>query len=256
MTTYIVYSVLAVFIYMNLLFVIALIRKDNYIADIAWGIGFILVAALTFFLERGSTPRQILANALVLIWGLRLAAHIFIRNRKRGEDFRYAQWRKNWGKWFLIRSYLQVFILQGILLLVICYQVMLINHSDEGGLTPLDFLGTVGWLAGFLFEAIGDYQLLKFKSKKENKGKVMTLGLWKYTRHPNYFGEATIWWGIFLIALSVKSGWIAILSPVVITTLLLRVSGVTLLEKKYEGNPEYAEYIRKTNVFIPWFPKK
>jgi len=256
MIHYILYSGLAVFIYMTLLFLISMAKKDNSIADIGWGVGFILVAFLTFFLEPGFEVRHVLVTGLVLIWGIRLAVHILMRNKGKGEDFRYAKWRKEWGKYFVIRSFLQVFMLQGLMMLVISYQVILVNSSEKPGLNLLDILGLIVWLFGFLFETVGDFQLLKFKRKKENKGKIMKSGLWRYTRHPNYFGEATMWWGIFLISLSVPLGWTAVVSPVVITFMLLRVSGVTMLEKKYKGNKEFEEYVRRTSAFIPWFPKK
>lgn len=238
------------------LFFIALVRKDNSIADIGWGLGFILVALLSFFLERGYTFRRLLVVGLVVIWGTRLAAHIALRNRKRGEDFRYAKWREQWGRWFIVRSYLQVFLLQGLILLLISYPVIVINHSQQRGWTVLDTLGFCVWLIGFLFEAVGDDQLTRFKKNPANKGRVITTGLWKTTRHPNYFGESAMWWGIFMIALSVKNGWTAVISPVVITFMLLKVSGVPMLEKKYAGNLEFEEYARKTSAFIPWPPKK
>jgi steroid 5-alpha reductase family enzyme len=253
---YILYSALAVFSYMTGLFFIALARKDNSIADIGWGLGFILVALLSFFLERGYTFRHLLVVGLVVVWGARLAGHIALRNRKRGEDFRYAKWREQWGRWFIIRSYLQVFLLQGLILLFISYSVMVVNHSQQRGWTVLDALGFCLWLIGFLFEAVGDDQLTRFKKNPANKGRVITTGLWKTTRHPNYFGESAMWWGIFLIALSVKNGWTAVISPVVITFMLLKVSGVPMLEKKYAGNREFEEYARKTSAFVPWFPKK
>jgi steroid 5-alpha reductase family enzyme len=241
---------------MSLIFMLAWIKKDNSIVDFAWGIGFILVAILTFFLETEFVTRHVLVTALIFIWGTRLATHIALRNKGRGEDFRYAQWRKDWGKWFFIRSFFQIFMLQGFLLLIIAYPVMLINHSEETGFVFLDILGLIIWLIGFVFEAVGDYQLAKSKRKAENKGKIMAQGLWRYTRHPNYFGETAMWWGIFLIALSVKNGWTAIVSPLLITFLLLRVSGITMLEKKYVGNKEFGEYAKRTSAFFPWFPKK
>lgn len=253
---YIMDSALAVVLYMTVLFLIALARKDNSIADIGWGAGFILVALLSFFFEPGYTPRHLLAVGLVVVWGGRLAAHIALRNRKRGEDFRYAKWREQWGRWFIVRSYLQVFLLQGLILLAISYSIMVINHSTETGWTAWDLLGLCVWLVGYFFESVGDYQLTRFKRNKANKGKIMTTGLWKATRHPNYFGESAMWWGIFLIALSVKNGWTAVISPVVITFMLGKVSGVPMLEKKYAGNREFEEYARKTNAFFPWFPKK
>ena len=256
MLHFISYSAIFIFFFMSSIFLLAWIKKDNSLVDIAWGIGFIVVAISTFFLEAGSDPRHILVTALIVLWGTRLATHIAIRNKGRGEDFRYAQWRKNWGKGFLIRSFFQIYMLQGFLLLIIAYPVMLINHSKEAGIVFLDVLGLIIWLIGFLFEALGDYQLSKFKQKTENKGKIMAQGLWKYTRHPNYFGEIVMWWGIFLMALSVKSGWTAVVSPLLITFLLLRVSGITMLEKKYVGNKEFEEYARRTSAFFPWFPKK
>jgi steroid 5-alpha reductase family enzyme len=238
------------------IFVLAWIKKDNSIVDIAWGVGFILVAILIFFLEPEFVTRHILVTALIFLWGTRLATHIAIRNKGRGEDYRYAQWRKDWGKWFFIRSLFQIYMLQGLLLLIIAYPVMLINYSEEPGITFLDILGLIIWLYGFFFEAVGDYQLLKFKGQAKNKGKIMTQGLWKYTRHPNYFGETAMWWGIFLIALSVKNGWTAIISPLTITFLLVKVSGISMLEKKYVGNKEFEEYAKRTGAFFPWFPKK
>ena len=256
MALYIFSSALLILLYMTGLFVIALARKDNSLADIGWGIGFILVALLTFVLEPGFALRHLLIVSLVLIWGLRLAVHVFIRNRGRGEDFRYARWRKDWGKSFVIRSYFQVFILQGMFMFLISAPLLIVNHSNEQGLIVLDVIGIVFWSLGFVFEAVGDGQLVKFKRDPSHKGKIITSGLWSTTRHPNYFGEATQWWGIFLIALSVRNGWLAVISPVVITFLLLRVSGVTMLEKKYAGNPEFAAYARRTSAFVPRKPKK
>ena len=256
MINFILYSAIAISVYMTIIFVIALIKKDNSVVDIAWGLGFIMVAILTFFLHKGFFFRQVLVVVLVMIWGIRLATHIAVRNRGKGEDFRYAQWRRDWGKWFPLRSFFQIFILQGLLLLIIAYPIILINHSSEAGISFFDIMGIILWLVGFFFEATGDYQLSKFKQRKENRGKIMTHGLWQYTRHPNYFGETVLWWGIFFIALSVQKGWTAIISPLLITFLLLRVSGVVMLEKKYAKNKEFEEYARRTSAFIPWFPKK
>lgn len=256
MINFILYAAIAIFLYMILIFMISQIKKDNSIVDMAWGPGFVLVSALALYLGQKFGFRQILVLILVLIWGTRLAIHIAIRSRGRGEDFRYAQWRRDWGKWFILRSFFQIFVFQGVLLLVISYPIIRIHYSSEPGLNYLDIIGIFVWFTGFLFEAIGDYQLLKFKRNQENRGKIMDKGLWKYTRHPNYFGETLIWWGIFLISLSVKNGWTAIISPILITFLLLRVSGVTMLEKKYIGNKEFEEYAKRTNSFIPWFPKK
>jgi steroid 5-alpha reductase family enzyme len=247
---------LAVLFYMTVLFLIALVREDNSLADIAWGPGFILVAALSYVRQPVHGPRAVLVGGLVLAWGLRLALHVFVRNRKRGEDFRYARWRREWGRWFVLRSYFQVFLLQGCLLLVIAYPLMLVNRAPGGPLGVRDCAGSALWLLGFFFETVGDAQLLRFKRDPVNKGRLIASGLWRTTRHPNYFGEATMWWGIFLIALGAPGGWTAAVSPALITFLLLRVSGVRMLEKKYEGNPEFEAYARRTSAFVPWFPKK
>jgi len=253
---FILYSAIVVFIYMTSVFGIGLLRKDNSIVDVSWGIGFIFISILTFFMNPGFTWRHILVTGLVCIWGMRLALYIYGRNKGRGEDFRYARWRKEWGKLFVWRSFFQVFMLQGVFMLFISYPVMLVNNSEAKGFSVFDGVGAGIWLIGFLFEAVGDFQLLKFKKNPQNKGKIMTGGLWRFTRHPNYFGEVTLWWGIFLIALPLKDGWTAAIGPLLISFLLLRVSGVTLLEKKYAGNQEFLEYARKTSPFFPWIPKK
>jgi steroid 5-alpha reductase family enzyme len=253
---FISYSAIVVLVYFTVIFILALLKKDNSIVDIAWGVGFVLVALLTFFLRGLYVTRQVLVTTLVFIWGMRLAVHIALRNKGRGEDSRYARWRRDWGKGFALRSFFQVFMLQGLLLLIIVYPVILINGSSDKGLNLWDAAGVVLWLIGFIFESVGDYQLLRFKRNEENRGKIMTQGLWRLTRHPNYFGESVIWWGMFLIALSVENGISAIISPVLITFLLLRVSGVRMLEKKYSKNREFLEYARRTNAFFPWFPKR
>jgi steroid 5-alpha reductase family enzyme len=256
MLSYFAASAIAVFAYMTAVFLIALLFKDNSIVDVAWGPGFILVGLTTFFLQPGFEARHVLIIGLVVIWGLRLATHVFVRNRGRGEDFRYAKWRRDWGRWIVPRSFFQIFMVQGVFMLIIATPIVLVNRSGGKGLTAIDGLGASLWLSGFLFEAVGDHQLKRFKQKPDSKGKIMTSGLWRYTRHPNYFGEAALWWGIFLIALSVRGGYVAIVSPLTISFLLLKVSGVTMLEKKYAGNEEFAAYARRTAAFFPRFPKK
>ncbi|MCB5269434.1 MAG: DUF1295 domain-containing protein [Candidatus Cloacimonetes bacterium] len=248
--------VLAVFVYMNLLFAMAIILKKNDIVDVAWGGGFILCAVLLLILAPHYHWRRMLVSGMVILWGLRLATYIFIRNRGKKEDFRYAKWRKDWGKSWILRSYLQVFILQGFFMLSIAYPLFLYDSNQVKALNCLDLIGMLTWLLGFFFEAVGDHQLSRFKQDPANKGQIMDQGLWRYTRHPNYFGEALMWWGIFVLTLNTSLGWAAIFSPVIITTLLLRVSGVPLLEKKYADNPQYRDYVRRTSSFLPWFPKK
>lgn len=248
-------AVLTVFIYMVLFFLLSLYLKDGGIVDIGWGLGFVLVTLVTLYVSGSFYPRQLLMTALVALWGVRLAAHIFARSRGRGEDWRYKNWREEWGNSYVVRAFFQIFMLQGFFMLVIAIPIIFVNGFSGDMLAPLDFVGTVVWGVGFFFEAVGDYQLLKFKKNPENRGRIMKSGLWRYTRHPNYFGEVTLWWGIFLVALSVPGGIFTVISPLVITFLLLRVSGVPMLEAKYADDPDFRQYKKETSAFFPWFPK-
>jgi steroid 5-alpha reductase family enzyme len=247
---------IVIFVYMTIMYFLALKLRDNSIADIAWGGGFVVAAFVAFFFEPGYTFRHLLVTFLIFFWGLRLSTHIFSRNKGKKEDFRYRQWREKWGKYWKIRSYLEVFLQQGIFMYLVVYPVIIVNRSDMLGLTAWDYAGLALWLLGFVFESVGDAQLREFKKDPQNKGKIMQYGLWKYTRHPNYFGEASMWWGIFLLTVSVKNGIWAIFSPIIITFLLVFVSGVPLLEKKYKDNQKFQEYAKRTSKFIPWFPQK
>jgi steroid 5-alpha reductase family enzyme len=241
--------------YMSLWFVVSLIKKRNDVADIAWGLGFMLMSWVSFFLSGTYGVRGFLVAVLVSIWGIRLAWHIYRRNKGKTEDYRYMAWRKEWGKWFYSRSYFQVYLLQGALLFLIVSPVLFINKNAGGALGLLDLIGLAVWIFGFYFESVGDAQLARFIKNPENKGKLMQSGLWAYTRHPNYFGEVAQWWGIWLVALSVPSGVLGIIGPITITFLILKVSGIPMLEKKMAENPEFAEYSRKVSRFLP-LPRK
>lgn len=253
--TYLLNLIAVLFVYMSLWFLVSFLKKRNDVADVAWGLGFVLMTWTSYFLSGDSGVRGILVGILVSVWGLRLAWHIHARNKGKAEDYRYLAWRKEWGKWFYLRSYFQVYLLQGLFLFLIVLPVLLINKSTGTALGLLDIVGVVVWLLGFYFEAVGDAQLARFIKDPANKGKLMQSGLWAYTRHPNYFGEVTQWWGIWIIALSVSGGWLAIIGPITITFLILKVSGIPMLERKMEENPDFAEYKRKTSVFIP-LPRK
>lgn len=243
--------VLLLFVYMSLWFVVSLIKKRNDVADVAWGLGFALMAWTSFFLSDVSDARGLMVCVLVSIWGLRLAWHIHVRNRGKIEDYRYLAWRKEWGWWFYPRSYAQVYLLQGFLLFLIVFPVLLINKNSESSLGLIDLFGVAVWLFGFYFEAVGDAQLARFINDPSNKGKLMQSGLWAYTRHPNYFGEVTQWWGLWFVAIAVPGGWLGILGPITITFLILKVSGIPMLEKKMAENPDFAEYKRRVSMFIP-----
>lgn len=245
-----------IFIYMSLFFVIAQAKKDNSIADVAWGLGFALLALYTLISKGTFFPRQLLVTTLVLVWATRLSLHILKRNWSKGEDPRYVQWRKSWGKYATLLSFTNVFLLQGFLMLIISYPILLINTYSDASLNYIDVLGFIVWLIGFCFEVVGDAQLAAFLKNPSNRGSILMSGLWKYTRHPNYFGEALLWWGIFVLALSVPYGYTSILSPLLITYLLVFVSGVPLAEKQLENNDQFAVYKKRTSVFIPWFTYK
>jgi steroid 5-alpha reductase family enzyme len=248
-------SALTIFIYMTLFFLLAQALKDNGIVDIGWGIGFIVLSTVLAFTGIEITQRQFLLYILIFLWGFRLSFHIFLRNNGKPEDFRYANWRKEWGKFVVIRAFLQVFMLQGFFMFIIALPVIVTKLSSPERLGFVEIAGAVIWLVGFYFEAVGDYQLLQFKKDPKNKGQIITTGLWKYTRHPNYFGECVMWWGIFIVSIPSGYIWVTIISPIVLTWLLTRVSGVPMLEEKYKGNKQFEDYAKNTNAFVPWFPK-
>ena len=229
---------------MTLLWVVSLKIKNSSIVDIFWGFGFVLSTWLVFILTPdGYLIRKLILSLLVTLWGVRLSIHIFIRNKGKPEDFRYQAWRKVSGNTWWWKSYFQVFVLQGFLMWVISIP-LLAAQFDTGSnrLIVWDFIGMALWGIGFFFEAVGDVQLARFKANPANKGRVMNRGVWRFSRHPNYFGEVTQWWGIFFIALSIKSGYLTILGPLTITILILFVSGIPLLERKYAGRPDFEEY--------------
>jgi len=237
------------------IWLLSLALKNSSIVDIFWGTGFVIVNSATFCLSQ-QTIRQTLLTVLVTMWGLRLSLHIFFRNKGKPEDFRYAQWRRENGpQWWWV-SFFKVFALQGILLWIIATPLLAVQAtSNVTSLTLLDYIGSVVWTIGFLFEAVGDYQLAGFKSNPLNTGKVMTTGVWRYTRHPNYFGDTVQWWGFYILAAASGSWW-TVLSPAIMTILLLRISGVTLLERTMKTRPGYEEYMRTTNAFLPWFRRQ
>ena len=248
----------AVMAIMFAVWLLSLVKRDASIVDVFWGLGFVVVAWLTFLQADGYLGRKVLITLLTTLWGLRLALHILIRNWGHGEDRRYQAWRAQYGARFWWVSLFTVFGLQGVLLWAISLVLQVGQISAiPTTLVMLDLLGAIIWAVGFIFEALADWQLYRFKADPENKGKVMNKGLWAYTRHPNYFGESLVWWGLFLITLATPGSAWTVISPMVITFLLLKVSGVTLLEKTIvDSRPEYREYIETTSSFIPRLPRK
>jgi steroid 5-alpha reductase family enzyme len=243
---------------MTLLWILSLALRNSSIVDPFWGTGFVVANWLYFALTPdGLTGRKWLIAILVTLWGLRLSGYLLWRNWGKAEDFRYAKWREEAGPAWWWRSYFKVFVLQGVLLWIISVPLLAAQISPTPErLTFLDWLAIPVWGLGFFFEAAGDFQLARFKADPANKGKLLTSGVWRYTRHPNYFGDAAQWWGFYLLA-AAAGGWWAIFSPILMTGLLLRVSGVALLEKTLKDTkPGYRAYIEKTSAFVPWFPKR
>ncbi len=254
MTRILLTQLAVIVIYMTAWYLVARALSRFDVADIAWGPGFIVTALTAAAMNRSLNPRAYLVMALVIIWGMRLSLHVYLRNRGKPEDARYRAWRREWGKNANVRAFLQVFLLQGLLLLVISLPITSVMMAGSSAFTLLDAAGLFIWTTGILFEAIGDWQLLRFKKDPAQKGRIIETGLWRYSRHPNYFGEVTLWWGLPDCSLSGAS-WPVIIGPLTITFLILKVSGIPMLEKKYEGNPEFEAYRRQTSAFFPLPPK-
>jgi steroid 5-alpha reductase family enzyme len=255
--SYLILSLL-IFSLMLLLWLVSLWLKNSSIVDIFWGTGFVIFTWVAFLLTpEGFMLRKLMLSVLVTIWGLRLTFHILWRNWGKPEDYRYRTWREEAGASWWWRSLLKVFMLQGILLLIVAIPLLVAQFSPlPAHLTWLDALAIPLWLVGFFFEAVGDWQLMRFKSDPSKQGKLLNTGVWRYTRHPNYFGDSAQWWAFYLIAMAAGSWW-TIFSPLVMTALLMRVSGVTLLEKTLKDTKVgYQEYINSTSEFIPWFPHR
>jgi len=237
---------------------LSLLKRDVSIVDIFWGLGFVGLSWFYRALGPEVTARHRLLLALVTIWGFRLALYLLRRNWGHDEDPRYQTMRAYRGANFWWMSLFTIFFLQGALIWIIAMPLYVVQLSASPPLWMwTDVLGLLFWSIGFFFETVGDWQLARFKANPANRGRVMSTGLWAYTRHPNYFGDAMVWWGYFLLAFAVPGSLWTILSPVLMTVLLLKISGVALLEQTIsERRPEYRDYITRTNAFIPWFPRR
>ncbi|MEM7049812.1 MAG: DUF1295 domain-containing protein [Acidobacteriota bacterium] len=239
------------------LWLLSLRLRNVAIIDLFWGFGFVLCAWVYHSHHPVLDLRQGCQLALVTLWGLRLSLYLTWRNHGKGEDRRYAAMRQAVGPSFQYRSLITVFGLQGGLILLISAPLLLVQTANPSAWAWSDTLAIVAWLIGFFFEAVGDWQLARFKADPANRGRVLDRGVWALTRHPNYFGDAMIWCGLFLFAIALPGGWRTVFAPVVMTFFLLRVSGVALLEKDIaERRPEYRAYIESTSAFIPWFPRR
>lgn len=241
---------------MLLVWLLSLARRDASIVDPVWGLGFVAVALVAYFLNSPATPRMTLLLALTAVWGTRLSAYLLWRNSGHGEDRRYQAMRAVHGARFWWISLFTVFLLQAVILWFVSWPIQVACVlAEASSLGWLDVVGALLWLVGVLFESIGDWQLVRFKAKSANAGQVMDRGLWSYTRHPNYFGDCCVWWGLYLIG-AAGGAWWTVLSPLLMMVLLMRVSGVSLLEKTIvQRRPDYADYQSRTNAFFPGPPR-
>lgn len=238
------------------LWLVSLWCRDASIVDMYWGAGFAIIGWLTAWLIGALSPRGILLLSLTSLWALRLSGYLIWRNAGAPEDARYQKMRRKHGARFPLVSLGTVFLLQGALMWWVSLPVQVGQITAGGSLGWLDGLGAAIWAVGVFFEAVGDWQLARFKADPRNEGEVMDQGLWRYTRHPNYFGDFCVWWGLYCVAASSPHGWATVGSPLLMTVLLLKVSGVAMLEKDIaDRRPGYRAYIERTSAFFPWPPK-
>lgn len=239
-----------------LLWLVSLVVKDSSIVDPFWGTSFVLVAWVAWSVADAPGGRQTLLAVLVTIWGIRLSAYLAIRNLGKGEDYRYQAMRRRWGGRFPLISLGTVFLLQAVLMWIVSLPVQ-VSMANPGEPTPIAWLGVAVWATGIFFEAVGDWQLARFKADPANAGTVMRTGLWRYTRHPNYFGDFAVWWGLFLVAVTGTSMLWTVAGPLLMSFLLMRVSGVAMLERTIgRRRPGYEDYVRTTNAFFPGPPRR
>jgi steroid 5-alpha reductase family enzyme len=253
--TTLITTLAVILLVMFALWCVSLALRNASIVDPFWGFGFVIVAWLVFWLREGTAARSVLLLGCTSAWGLRLSVFLLWRNAGHGEDPRYAAMREHHGQAFWWRSLLTVFGLQGVLLWFIAFPQQFGIVANAPPLDSWDAIPLLVWLAGFIFETVGDWQLARFRANPANRGRVLDTGLWRYTRHPNYFGDFCVWWGFYLIAAR-NGAWGTLASPVLMSILLLYVSGVRLTESSIsERRPEYEKYKRRTNAFFPGPPK-
>lgn len=242
---------------MSATWVVSLVLKNASIVDLVWGAGFVVVGWSVFLASDAHSAVGKVLLVGVSLWGVRLAGYLTWRNHGKGEDYRYVAMRRRWGSRFPIVSLFTVFVLQGTIMWIVSLPLQIGISDTNASLGALAYIGVVVWLLGITFEAVGDAQLARFKADPANEGKVMNRGLWKYSRHPNYFGDACVWWGLALVACSAQDGVWSLIGAAVMTLFLRRISGVTLLEKSLVKRREgYDDYIRTTSPFVPRPPKR
>ena len=251
-------ALLVAFSALTLVWVISLSLRDVSIIDVFWGIGFVLIGIAAIWRHGGLDPRSKLIFAIVAVWALRLALHLFLRWRRLGhEDRRYSAMRRKAGPRFPVTSLFTVFWLQAGVMWVVSLPLQQAFAAAPTPLGPLDLIGAAIALLGILVEAVADYQLTRFGRDPANRGRVLETGLWAWSRHPNYFGDFMMWWGFFALGMAAGGPWWIIASPLVMSALLIRYSGAGLMEETIKDRrPGYADYVRRTSLFVPLPPKK
>lgn len=243
---------------MIILWVVYLFRRNAGIVDIGWGVGFLIAAWSYFFLGSGNLLKMILITGMATIWAVRLIAHLYRRYDSSKEDPRYTHMREKWGGDTNDMLFLMMFIFQGFLIVLISIPFFVVCFGSYSHWTYLEFIGIAFWLAGVAGEGYADAQLVDFKKNPENKGQVCKKGLWRFSRHPNYFFESLVWIGFFLFALPSYGGIFALISPALVLLLLIKVSGIPPTEEQaIESKGDlYRDYQQTTSAFFPWFPKQ
>jgi steroid 5-alpha reductase family enzyme len=230
--------------------------KNWGVIDIAWSLGFIVTTLTSVVVFDNFSFSALIVSGMVMLWGLRLSSYLFIRNHGKPEDWRYAQFRQEWKPNENIQGYFKVFVFQGILMFVVTLpQVFFIRSGEVLQSGVLEIAGVLIWLIGMTFEVLADTQLAKFKNNKEKKPRFLMTGVWSLSRHPNYFGEISIWIGFFIMLFNYVPIW-TVVGPLVITFFIANVTGIAMLEEKYKDNEDFQKYKEKTNMFFPWPPRK
>jgi steroid 5-alpha reductase family enzyme len=249
-------AAVVVFLSLAAAFLLAIIRRDDSLTTSFYGPAIVAATAAAYFADGQFAPRQILVNFMVAFWGVRLGVHLFLKNSGRGLDWRLARWRREGSGGLFVQGFLRGFLGQGVAAMAVLTPVLLVMADPGGGLTLRDAVGTLVWLAGFFLEAVADSELLAWKKIPGNENHLVTTGLWRWSRHPNYLGEMIAWIGVFLVGLAARHGWWGAVSPLSVAVLILFVTGIPMAEKKYRNHPEWAAYAARTPALVPWFPRR
>lgn len=249
------YYITGVILFFSGIYIICLRFKNYALIDIAWGLGFILLVFLGMKQSEYLSAPQYLISTCIFLWGVRLSSYLFLRNFGKPEDFRYLQMRIKWGKYANVHAYFKVFMLQAVLVCVIGLPIIFKFYEEPTRLGPFQIAGFILWGFGFIWESWADQEKSKFKSIVGNKERPCDTGPWRYSQYANYFGEVVLWWGIFLISLPSQYFYLSLVSPALITFLILKVSGIPFLEEKNSKKENYQAYRSKTNKFFPWKPR-